>query len=627
VHGADPRYRADVDGLRAIAVVAVLAFHAWPPLLPGGFAGVDIFFVISGYLITGVIAGDLAAGRFTLASFYQRRVRRIFPALAAMLVTITLAAWAVLLPDEWRSFGKHLFAGAAFVSNLALAREGDYFDWGAHFKPLLHLWSLGVEEQFYFVWPLFVALLWKRGRRVRIFFISAALLVSFALNVLFIARHATMTFYLPVTRLWELAIGSALSVATLNRPLPRRAAAEVASWSGVALLVATAVALRESHPFPGAWALLPTIGTALLIAAGPLATFNRHFLANRAVVFVGLISYPLYLWHWPLLSLTRIVAGRELTIAATSVCLIAAFALACCTYWFVERPIRKEARWSPRVLAVCAVMALLAAAGLAFRARLVLPRLSGSAIEEAVAASSDWNYPFGLNFGKTEGFVRSTVKGTAPGVVLFVGDSHLEHYWARFDAHARDGRAPEMRFTTNGGCPPLPGLAVARGEVCRDYLDFALREARDPAVTKVVFGAHWALYLGREPARAKPALDRLGDEIRDLRRRGKTVFLILASPESEHFDPRSMVSRRDGHITAAPASLQEILTNSGPAIDAVRATATRAGAVVLDPLPAFCPRGICPSVTIDGRPLYRDWSHLRPFTARERATFLDRIFE
>jgi peptidoglycan/LPS O-acetylase OafA/YrhL len=663
------KYRPDIDGLRAIAVAAVVAFHAFPALVPGGFVGVDIFFVISGYLITGVIAGELAAGRFTFSRFYPRRVRRIFPALAVVLCAALLLAWIILLPDEWQRFGKHLFAGAAFVSNVAFAYEGGYFDWNAHFKPLLHLWSLGIEEQFYFVWPLFLALLWKGPRRARIALLTAAVVASFALNVAAIGRYPIYTFYLPFTRLWELGIGSLLA---LWRPghlspqgsyphppfghlLPRRRekalgdhrgesplpcerervaegrvrvrrSAELASWCGILLIGVSIAAVRNNDSFPGAWALLPTIGTALLIAAGPNASINR-LLSARPIVFVGLISYPLYLWHWPIFSFLRIGRGGEIGVAATLTAIVLSFVLAWATYRWIERPIRAARSMSRPLIAVCGLLVVLAAIGLAAMAGRIEPRLSNPAIASVMTATRDWTYPFGQNYGKTAGFEVSMVKGDEPRAVLFIGDSHLEQYWPRIELLTSDGRGPEVRYLTNGGCPPLPKLTGSRGDVCAPYLAFAFQAARDPKVQTVVFGAYWPAYLPADShdAASAASLASFRSEIEALVRLRKKVYVILASPSSPTLDPRRMISRYDGRVAPRSLPVREFLSTAGASIEAVREVAIAGGAEVIDPLPILCPGGTCPSVTGDGVPIYKDWSHMRPFYVRERAGFVDRV--
>jgi peptidoglycan/LPS O-acetylase OafA/YrhL len=612
-------YRADIDGLRAIAVVAVLAFHASPALFPGGFAGVDVFFVISGFLITGVLASDLSQGRFTLREFYLRRARRIFPALTLVLAVTLLGAWMMLLPDEWLHFGKHLLAGAAFASNLALAREGSYFDWSAHLKPLLHLWSLGVEEQFYLVWPLFLAVLWKLRARWRIAGVAFVLMLSLGLNVLYIERYPTLAFYLPVTRVWELACGSLLALVSRTWTVRGRWIPEVLSWSGLALLGAAFLVLVDRSSAPGWWNLLPVGGTTLLIAAGRESSLSRFVLSSRPFVFVGLISYPLYLWHWPLLSFTHIIgltSGRT-----TLLCLLLAFLFSWLTYRYVERPIRGATRFGGRVAVVCAALALLGVAGLLIMRGLLPGRLSGSHLAPVRQAMADWQYPYGENFGRTTNFTASLVNEGKGRTVVFIGDSHLEHYWPRLEVLSRRANAPEMVFATNGGCPPLPGLAVPRGEICSRFLDFALREAHQPDVRTVVFGAHWAAYLSlaemREPIR------RMADEIVRLRREGKQVFVVLASPSSSRLEPRSMVSRWSGLVRHGSLPLADFLATAGPINESIRVAVQRAGARVIDPLPVLCPRGECIVVTSSGKPIYRDSSHLRPFFVRENASYID----
>ena len=620
------KYRPDIDGLRAIAVVAVLGFHAVPALFPGGFVGVDIFFVISGYLITGLIAADLTAGTFTLRRFYGRRIRRIFPALGVVLAASLLVAWICLLPDEWRQFGKHLFAGAAFVSNVALAREGGYFEWSAHFKPLLHLWSLGVEEQFYFVWPLFLAALWRAPRSSRVVILTTAVLASFVLNIAAIDRYPAYTFYLPFTRLWELGLGSWLAVSPRIETSLRGRKAELAAWTGIALIGVSIVMIRESERFPGFWALLPTVATALLIAAGRDATINRLVLSNRAVVFVGLISYPLYLWHWPALSFLRIWHGGEIGFLTTLLALLLSALLAWATFRWIEIPIRSRPFTSLPLRLTCVAMIVLAAAGAGIAAQRIEPRLSNPDIAAAMAAANDWSYPFGDNFGRKQDFVISTVPGTEPRAVLFIGDSHLEQYWSRIQLVTSLQSGPELRFATNGGCPPLPGLDVDRGDACRNYLSFASRAARDPKVTTVVFAAYWPIYLADDPKSAA-SIANLAAEIRELVRRDKRVFVILASPASSTFDPRRRISRSDGRLDLRALPVREFLSTTAPELQALRRAALAAGAEVIDPLPVLCPDEICPAVSSDGRPLYRDWSHMRPFYVRDRATYIDQIFD
>ncbi len=348
---AHPKYRPDIDGLRAIAVVSVVGYHAAPQWFPGGFIGVDIFFVISGYLISSIIFGGLDAGSFSFADFYARRVRRIFPALLLVLAASYAVGWFWLFDDEYKQLGYHIAAGAGFVSNIALLGERGYFDNAADTKPLLHLWSLGVEEQFYIAWP---ALMWLalRARVNRPALIAVIATASFALNIYESTIDAAMDFYSPLTRFWELLTGAALLFAT-TRPT---VGANARAWAGMALFVAGFALVNNERAFPGAWALLPVLGAAALISAGPQAWLNRVALSSRPLVWVGLISYPLYLWHWPLLTFARIVEGGAPPLATRFGLVALSVALAWLTYRLLERPVRDAKFATPKTLALVVLM-------------------------------------------------------------------------------------------------------------------------------------------------------------------------------------------------------------------------------------------------------------------------------
>ena len=286
-------YRADIDGLRAIAVLAVIGFHANPAAVPGGFVGVDIFFVVSGFLITSLILTKLRDGSFSFMEFYARRIRRLFPALVVVLLATWILGWFILPPTEYAALGRHTLAGAAFAANILSYSEVGYFDVPAAAKPLLHLWSLGVEEQFYIVFPALLLLLW----RYRAIGLSLALIgiVSFALNIALVRHHPAFTFYLPLTRFWEFMAGGLLACSYLLREsfrLPTRFELSGPRWRDVAaatglLLIVAGLALTSEECFPGWWAVLPVGGTFLIIAAGPQAWLNRTALAHPKLVFVG----------------------------------------------------------------------------------------------------------------------------------------------------------------------------------------------------------------------------------------------------------------------------------------------------------------------------------------------------
>ncbi len=337
-HTAHLKYRADIDGLRAIAVLSVIGYHAFPAKIAGGFVGVDIFFVISGYLISTIVFSNLERDSFSIVDFYNRRIRRIFPALITVIAASWVFGWFALFADEYAQLGKHIAAGASFLSNFTLYSESGYFDSAADTKPLLHLWSLAIEEQFYIFWPLMLAFVWKRKWSfLRITVLIAAL--SFATNFYLIRSDPTAAFYWPISRFWELMIGGTLAYVTLHRPELIQKYKNAQSIVGFGLLAIGLAMITKEREFPGWWALLPTVGSFFIISAGSSAWLNKNVLSLKPVVWFGLISYPLYLWHWVLLAFGRVIEinpTREMKLALV----LSSILLAWATYSFIEKPIR-----------------------------------------------------------------------------------------------------------------------------------------------------------------------------------------------------------------------------------------------------------------------------------------------
>jgi peptidoglycan/LPS O-acetylase OafA/YrhL len=312
-------------------------------------------------LISGIIFRGLIAGDFDFAEFYVRRIRRIVPSLVVVLAATCAIGWAVLLPGEYKELGKHIAASIGFVSNFLLWSEAGYFDASAQFKPLLHLWSLGIEEQFYIVWPLCLWLAYRK--KVPFLWVCFGfLLVSFAINIALAGTDGVAAFYSPLSRFWELMVGSVLAYLQLSR----RTSAVFAACQAPLGLAAIALAilwLDTTTHYPGWWALLPTLGTALVISAGPGACINRRILGNGALVWIGLVSYPLYLWHWPLLSFARIVHGEALPLIARVGAVAASIVLAWLTYGLIEKPIRFGVRSSLRMATLCTAAGLIGLIG------------------------------------------------------------------------------------------------------------------------------------------------------------------------------------------------------------------------------------------------------------------------
>ena len=373
-----PKYRADIDGLRAIAVLSVVGFHAFPARLVGGFIGVDIFFVISGFLISTIIFSNLERGYFNFIDFYSRRIKRIFPSLLVVLLSCLLFGWFVLLADEYQQLGKHTAAGAGFISNLVFWNESGYFDSDSDTKPLLHLWSLGIEEQFYLIWPLVLFICWKARQRLLLVTI-VLLLVSFGLSIQYIHTDAVAAFYAPQARFWELLSGSILAWWVLHTNQQAQhlspASKNLLSMAGISLIIAGLTLTTKNVAFPGWWALLPVAGAVMVISAGTgagkaagagagtQAWLNRKVLSHPVLVWFGLISFPLYLWHWPILSFIHILEndspGRVMRLLAV----MASVFLAWLTYQLVEKPLRFGKRSSTIVSVLAILMAAVGAIG------------------------------------------------------------------------------------------------------------------------------------------------------------------------------------------------------------------------------------------------------------------------
>jgi peptidoglycan/LPS O-acetylase OafA/YrhL len=645
-------YRPDIDGLRAFAVLSVVLYHAFPKELRGGYVGVDIFFVISGFLISSILFNEMGEDRFSFTTFYGRRIRRIFPALAVCLAAVLAYGFVSLTPSELAQLGKHVFFGAGFLSNIVLWSESGYFDSAASLKPLLHLWSLGIEEQFYIIWP---ALLWmvfrmkaKVGRLLAVLFLA-----SFAINVVLSITNISDDFYLPVSRFWELLAGAALA---WQRQIVLKP--NVRSWISVAGLAAllTSVALfTPEMRFPGWLALLPVAGAVTVMLAGPEATVNRIVFSNRAVVFVGLISYPLYIWHWPLISYAYVIRlGKEPTPLMATALVAASFLLAWATYRFIEYPVRFGAHRHRSTLIVAVCVAALGASGLAVWTRSGFPErfpaLPGIDMRKIGDAKLDADFKPTKGMEVIDhGWTLVTQIGHGERKVALSGDSMLFHYGPRVQQLADEGQlAANTYFVTGPRCPPVPGVIQQdKFARCADLPGILVDLVQREKVQSVVLGAAWsgysdkAMLIEREgrrlPLNTKEGMDafyaNLEDYVRLLQRHGAKVYLVLGVPIHHRFNPGEMVTRSLTGFRIAPdveqavpiAELQAVLAT----VDAkLRTVGEHTGATLLDPLPDICGSGDgCLPFFGAGEPKFSDNVHLRPVFVREHLHFLDPLLK
>lgn len=621
-----PRYRPDIDGLRAVAVLAVVVFHAFPEWLPGGFTGVDVFFVISGFLISTIILANIQLGTFSFAEFYARRIRRIFPALLLVMAAVLAAGWFLLLPSEYELLGKHVASGAGFLSNVALWRESGYFDVDAATKPLLHLWSLGIEEQFYIFWPLALWAAW-RWRMNLLALTLVGLAASLVLNIGLVKSHNVATFYAPMTRAWELLFGALLAHLAVDGKLAQigrssRLLPDGIAAVGAAMIVAGLVLLDSHQSFPGWRALIPVAGAALFIAAGPTAWINKHVLSNRLAVAIGLISFPLYLWHWPLLTFPRIVWG-SLSAPGAVAAIAAAVALSAATYLLVEKRAR---RGGNRVAAVLlfSMLACGAAGAIAFASR-GMPQRPAFARAEAVQrqlVGPTWRHTTNdickARYRGLEYRYFCALSRDGDPTLILLGDSFANALYGGIVQHPQLGHHVVLSF---GSCSP--GSSLAKPGDCATLKHII---ETTPSIRYAFVTAYWPRFNAagssvdlvtggpvENPASAADYARGLDERISFLEARGIKVVvfgpkpelgyepsLCFARPFSAGTKPCTMDRNRVDEQEASIASIIAGVLSQHP------------GVLYFDQNGLFCPGPVCSTIK-DGMPLLRDFRHYSEF--------------
>lgn len=488
-------YRRDIDGLRAFAVLSVVIFHAFPELLPGGFAGVDVFFVISGYLISGLISKHLAEDRFTFTDFYARRIKRILPALLIVLAACYVFGWFVLLPNEYKQLSKHIAAGIAFISNFALWSEAGYFDVSATSKPLLHLWSLGVEEQFYLIWPL-ALWLFAKWQRSALPLIIAVGVISFAINLATVWIWPTAAFYSPLSRFWELQLGCLLAALMLRyKALPLRIT-NTLSITGAIVFFLSVILLNDKLVYPWLWALCPVGSAFFLIASGPESWFNRNVLARPVLVWIGLISYPLYLWHWPLLSFAWISTNDTPTFSVRIATVLASAVLAAATYVFIEKPIRFGEAWRFKISAIAIFSLIMGTVGYVTYWQDGLP--TRFPIEIRTLSNFRYEYQTGARSGHCWLEHNEPASAFAPYCtamseghdrVVIWGDSHAAQLYPGLKEIFGDTIA--LSQFNRSSCPPILDFGFP---LCRESNRWVLSEIKRIQPQTVILFAWWSSY-------------------------------------------------------------------------------------------------------------------------------------
>ena len=649
------KYRADIDGLRSVAVIPVVLFHLGLAWMPGGFVGVDVFFVISGFLITSIIARELDEGRFSLARFYERRIRRIFPALFVVIAVVLLGGAFLLMPTDLYNAAQSAAAATLFASNFLFYFEAGYFDAASYTKPLLHTWSLAIEEQFYIVLPLLLMALVRLGRRAGPW-ILALTAVSFLLSALTTARLPTEAYYLLPWRAWELGIGSAIALGygpRLNNPLLR----EGATALGIVLIVATALMLSKAVPFPGVAALAPTLGAALILHAGRFGpTLVSRLLSTAGPVWIGKLSYSLYLWHWPVI-VAYVYFMLDLPDAAAATALFGISLLLAYLSWrFVEQPFRHPAAAARRPVvfgAAGVVMGVLLAVSAGFVLTKGLPgRLPPAAVQLA-AFTEDYDPRVRECFWKksSQGTWDEPClygAGAAPAQIALWSDSHGPAYITGLSELAAQHGLTVALYAHNG-CPGIDGIQVywsIEQHDCAPFLDATFPAIRDdPNIEMVIYAMRTPIYtqgwvdygfderdagdlligarsgpLDADEDRTAYFFDGLRRTIGELRAAGKQVVLLYPLPEVGHDVPMGMgrVALRGGDPASHSMDRALFDARSADIMQAFDRIVAEYDLIAIRPHDTLCDTESC-RLALEGDPIYRDSNHLNATTSRRLA--------
>jgi peptidoglycan/LPS O-acetylase OafA/YrhL len=639
------KYRAEIDGLRAVAVVPVILFHADFDWFSGGFIGVDVFFVISGYLITTLLIDDLENNRFSIIGFYERRARRILPALFLVMLACIPFSWMLLLPDQFKDFSQSLFAVSVFASNILFYKESGYFELETSEKPLLHTWSLAVEEQYYIVFPIFLFLAWRFGRDRVFWLLVVTAVVSLVFSEWVGKTDPNKNFYLAPSRAWELLFGSLAAFIIQKNVIKGN---NLLSLFGFAAIIFSIFFFNQKTPFPGIYTLVPVIGTLFIILYCNAETIIGRCLSTRTVVYIGLISYSAYLWHQPVLAFSKIYTLNQINSYNTWFFVCVSFGLAIFTYKYVEQPFRDRRRFHRKSILLFSFSGLGLFALIGIIASASIERLySNYDLEKYLTAIEDWEYPQGLEKLDIEGaYIFETDK---PIDLVFFGDSHAEQF-SPLANHFKE-RGLNVAFLTGGGCPPFPNVFEKLHPHCQDIfnrLDRLLDQ--NVSVKKIIIVGCFNCYLrkaatnGSDKEKSKynyfyfdgvkklyfrddygvsEALKSFSLFIEKLSN-DHEILVLGDNPSGYQFDPKFMLQAKfsnpyyfkkkysvnvgsDFKVSDDEVRIHQMIASSVSKVTEVK-----------NLIEIICPNNICKTLSATGLPIYKDQNHMRSKFVKNR---------
>jgi len=639
------QYRPEIDGLRALAVIPVLLFHAGLGT-SGGFMGVDIFFVISGYLITTLIARDLQVGSFKMRDFWERRIRRILPAAAVMVLVTLIAGAFILLPESFENLGQSALAQSLMVSNFYFWQQDGYFAAPSDYEALLHTWSLAVEEQFYLILPPLLVFLNRKAPKRIALILGLIFMASLVWSFFGPYLNPMATFYLLPARAWELLLGSLIAILAIKIP-GDRVGSGVLSLTGIALMIYPMLTYVPTPPLPGIAAIPPCLGAAFFIlATRDHATLAGKFLSLPPFVFIGKISYSLYLWHWPLLVFGRHLSIHETPLETRLLLLAASFIIAIFSWRFVETPFRKPGLLSGQKQTFrffYLTTAVVAAGGtLAYKTEGLPARLSSEAMTIAEVAGEKFKAPDNDNLREDGNIPRLENKVDSKPTIMVWGDSHSKSVLPVFRDLCQDYRI-DLFYACKGGIPPILGVArKPHKEDMAEYNDAVFEALQKEEIETIILIARWNYYPGESTNFFMPNITyrtddgtppgvvfekQLRETVQELREAGLQVILMKQVPFQKRSVPENLVNatRFGWEMNRIGVSVAEHLKQQNFVNEVIDSLAGD-GVTILDPLPLLRD-GDRTLIERDGKPLYRDADHLSISGSRLLRPLFEPLFQ